>query len=108
MSRLCNQETTIAIIYFMSEHIEIESEINDDGTIFIQTNLPLTVGNAMEQYESSKELDMGSPVAQALAGIEEIATLCMIGGEIVITCRPDADRHVIVADVSAALKEFFL
>ncbi|MFO7664698.1 MAG: hypothetical protein R6X18_19215 [Chloroflexota bacterium] len=92
----------------MSEYIEIESEINDDGTIFIETNLPLTAGNAVEQYESSLELDRGTPVAQALGGIEGIDSLSMVGGEIVITCRPDADRHVIVADVSAALKEFFL
>jgi hypothetical protein len=96
------------IIPFMSEYIEIEIEINDDGTILIQTNLPLTAGEDAELYESTLELDKGSPVAQSLAGIEGITSLRMDGSEMVLTCWPDADQHVIIADVSAALKEFFL
>jgi hypothetical protein len=105
---LFNPEMVNDIIPFMSEYIEIEIEINDDGTILIQTNLSLTAGEDAEQYESALELEMGSPVAQSLAGVEGITSLRMDGSEMALTCRPDADQHVIIADVSAALKEFFL
>jgi hypothetical protein len=92
----------------MSEYIEIETELSDDGSqIYFYTNLRLT-DQAVEEYYDTAEMEVGSPVAQALAVIEGIAHLRLEGDEITITPHPDAAWHAIVADVSAALKDFFL
>lgn len=92
----------------MSEYIEIETELSDDSEeMYFFTNLTLSDG-AAEQYESPAEMEEGSPVAQALALLEGIARLRIEGREMTITREPDYPWHVIVADVSAALKDFFL
>ena len=93
----------------MSEYIEIETELSDDGRrIYFYTNLPLTTEGEKEQYASVAEMEEGSPVAQALATQEGIAMLEIEGDEMVIVPESDAPWHVIVSDVSAALKDFFL
>lgn len=92
----------------MSEYIEIEAETSDDGTeIHFLTNLLLAEGGE-EVYESAAALEEGTPVAQALAPVFGIARLRMNDDELFITPQPDADWHVIIADVTAALKDFFL
>jgi len=92
----------------MSEYIEIEAELSDDGRhLNITTNLTLAEGEP-ENYASTADMEVGSPVAQALAVIEGIATLQIDGRDLTITRAPDTDWHIIVADVSAALKDFFL
>lgn len=92
----------------MSEYIEIETEISDDGsTLTVYTNLRLNDGEA-EQYHSSAELEEGTPVAQALAVIEGISYLQIKGSDLSVRCDSDAAWHVIISDISAALKDFFL
>ena len=92
----------------MSEYIEIETEMSDDGaSMHVFTNLTLTEGEA-EIYHSQAAMEEGSPVAQALAVVEGIARLQIEGQELTITREADAPWHVIVSDVSAALKDFFL
>ncbi|MCB9422593.1 MAG: NifU N-terminal domain-containing protein [Ardenticatenaceae bacterium] len=92
----------------MSEYIEIETELGDSGEeMNFYTNLTLAEGEA-ELYESSVEMEEGSPVAQALALLEGIARLQIEGCDMTITREPDVPWHVVVADVSAALKDFFL
>ena len=92
----------------MSEYIEIETELSDDGEeMYISTNLTLAEDEA-EVYESAAAMEEGSPVAQALAMIEGIVQLRLEGGDMVITRDPDAPWHAMVADISAALKDFFL
>jgi hypothetical protein len=92
----------------MSEYIEIEVEISDDGReLRFLTNLPLTEGGE-EFYDTAATLEEGTPVAQALASVPGIAQLRMNGNELFITPQPDGDWHVLIADVKAALKEFFL
>ncbi len=92
----------------MSEYIEIETELSDDGEeMYISTNLTLAEDEA-EVYESAAAMEEGSPVAQALAMIEGIARLRLEGGDMVITRDRDAPWHAMVADISAALKDFFL
>jgi hypothetical protein len=92
----------------MSEYIEIETETSDDRMeIHFLTNLPLTEGDK-EFYDSAAALEEGTPVAQALAPVPGIARLRISGNELFITPQPDADWHAIVADVTAALKDFFL
>jgi hypothetical protein len=92
----------------MSEYIEIETELSDDGReLYIYTNLKLNEGG-VKKYDSPAAMEEGSPVAQALALLDGIAQLQIEGDEMIITREPDAAWHVIVADVSAVLKDFFL
>ena len=92
----------------MSEYIEIETELSDDeGTLHVYTNLRLNDGE-VEQYQSIEELEEGSPVAQALAVIEGISTLQIQASDIIVQRESDATWHVIISDISAALKDFFL
>ena len=91
----------------MSEYIEIEPEL-DDGAIVFTTNLSLTAEGQEEAYATVEALEEGSPVAQALSLVPGIAALTMRGGQIILIPVPDADDHALVADVTAALKEFFL
>lgn len=92
----------------MSEYIDIETEMTDDGAhMYFYTNLSLTEGG-VEQYNSVEAMEEGSPVAQALSVVPGIRRLRMQGDELSVTREPDADWHVIVDDISAALKDFFL
>lgn len=95
-------------IQSMSEYIEIEAEMSDDpAVIYFHTNLAL-VEEGVEVYDSLEEMEEGSPVAQALAFVEGIRRLRLEGGEMMVTRELDAPRHIIVAEVSAAIKDFFL
>ncbi len=92
----------------MSEYIEIETELSDDeAAMRLYTNLPLAE-EGVETYASLEEMEEGSPVAQALSVVEGIETLVINGCNLTVTRNPDADWYAIVADISAALKEFFL
>jgi hypothetical protein len=92
----------------MSEYIEIDAEWGEEGKILFTTNLKLTAAGQPEFYVSMDEMEEGSPVAQALAAVEGIDTLWMDGGMLTVTSLTDADWHAIIADVKAALREFFL
>ena len=92
----------------MSEYIEIETELSDDGqTMYFYTNLQLTEAGA-EEYESPAAMEEGSPVAQALSVVSGVAYLCLDGNDMVVRREPEAPWHIIVADTSAVLKDFFL
>lgn len=92
----------------MSEYIEIETELGDNSnTLNVYTNLRLNEGE-IEQYHSTQALEEGSPVAQTLSIIEGISFLQIQGGELIVRRKPDAAWHVIISDISAALKDFFL
>lgn len=93
----------------MSEYIDIEAELDEDGrTIYFQTNLSLTADDDAEHYTTADALAEGSPVAQTLSGIDGIATVEITGDVLWVTCDSTADWHAVAADVSAALKDFFL
>ena len=92
----------------MSEYIKIETEMSEEGSrIYFYTNLTLTE-EGVETYGSVEAMEEGSPVAQMLAVIAGIASLRIEAREIAITRQPEVPWHAIVADVSAALKDFFL
>ena len=92
----------------MSEYIDIETELSDDEQVLnVYTNLRLNEGEA-EQYDSIEALEEGSPVAQALSVIEGITYLQIQGSDITVHRDDDAAWHVIISDISAALKDFFL
>ena len=91
----------------MSEYIEIESEISEDGRIYLYTNLPLTEGQP-ESYTGLEAMEEGSPVAQALSIIEGLTSVQIEDGDLLITPEPEVATHVIIAEVTAVLKDFFL
>ena len=92
----------------MSEYIEIETELSDDpAVIYFYTNLALAEEGA-EAYESAEAMAEGSPVAQALAYVDGIRHLRLDGREMTVTRDLDTPQHIIVAEISAALKDFFL
>ncbi len=92
----------------MSEYIEIETEFGDDGrSLFVTTNLSLTDGT-IENYASLEEMAEGSPLAQALSVIDGIEHLTINGRTMTLIRDPEAPWHHLVADISAALKDFFL
>ncbi len=92
----------------MSEYIEIQTELSDDGrTMYFYTNLALNEDGG-EEYPTPAAMEEGSPLAQAFAVVDGIAQLRLEGGDITVTRAPDAPWHSIVADVTAALKDFFL
>jgi hypothetical protein len=92
----------------MSEYIEIETEFGDDGrSLFVTTNLSLTDGT-IETYASLEEMAEGSPLAQAMSVIDGIEHLTINGRTMTLIRDPEAPWHHLVADISAALKDFFL
>ncbi len=92
----------------MSEYIEIAHELTADPDVMrFRTNLRLGE-NEVEVYDSIVALEEGSPVAQALAMIDGIVALRIEGQELLVTRDPLVEWYYIAADISAALKEFFL
>lgn len=95
----------------MSEYIEIESELDeeDPAVIHLYTNLPLTTAaSGVEEYDSYDEMMEGSPLAQALAVINGIAQLRLDGTDMMVVRDIETPEHALIADISAALKDFFL
>ncbi len=94
----------------MSEYMEIEPELSDEDPthIWFYTNLPLTAVGTTEQYHNTDALAEGSPLAQALVIIEGITAVRIERHDLLIVRDLDTPEHAIMADVSAALKDFFL
>lgn len=92
----------------MSEYIEIESELTENPAVMhIYTNLPLAP-EAAEIYQSLEEMEEGSAVAQALSFIDGIERLEIKDQNLTLTRALDVPIHIIVAEVTAVLKDFFL
>ena len=94
--------------WLMSEYIEIEHESGDDPDVMmIYTNVTLAEG-APEQYATLEEMEEGSPVAQAIAYIEGVSALRLEGKTMTVTREPEMPWHIIVAEISTAIRSFFL
>lgn len=94
--------------FFMSEYIEIKTELSDESDeLHLFTNLMLA-DEEIENYDSIAAMEEGSPVAQALALIGGIAKLRIQGQDLVVVREPETPWYAIVAEISAALKDFFL
>jgi len=92
----------------MSEYIEIEGELTENpAVIYIYTNLPLAV-DEVEVYHSREEMEEGSAVSQALSFIDGIEHLKINDQKLTVTRDLDVPVHIIVAEVTAVLKDFFL
>ena len=92
----------------MSEYMEIKSELTDDPAVMnITTNLPLAVGDE-EVYYSRDEMEEGSAVAQSLSFIDGIERLEISDQVLTVTRDMEVPWHIIVAEITAVLKDFFL
>lgn len=92
----------------MSEYIEFDVEMTDDPLIgVIETNVVLVI-DGTEVYDSAEALAEGSPVAQALAVVPGICHLIIETHTLTVTRDEDEEWFVIVEDIAAALRDFFL
>ena len=92
----------------MSEYIEVETTFTEDPNIIvISTNLTLAE-ETEETYGSIEDMEEGSAVAQTLALITGIKSMRIYDKNLEITREKGFDWHNIVADINAALKDFFL
>lgn len=94
----------------MSEYIEIEAlPGHDPQQVILTTNVNLAPSSqAPEIYTSPQEMEEGSPLAQTLSYIEGIEELHISGQTMTVTRDPGVEWHVIIADISAAVRDFFL
>lgn len=94
----------------MSEYIEIEALPGEDPhQVTLTTNVKLTLSaQAPEIYTSPQEMEEGSPLAQTLSYIEGIREVHISGQTMTVTRDPHVEWHVIIADISAAVRDFFL
>ena len=92
----------------MSEYIEIETEALADPTeMLFHTNLRL-IDQDHEEYGSLEAMEEGSALAQALAQVEGLVRLRIDENELMVTRDPAVPWHAIIAEVNAAMKDFFL
>ncbi len=92
----------------MSEYIAIEPETTADPDVMVfHTNLRLTDGPP-EHYAALPALEEGSPMAQALSAIPGLREVRLEGSDLTVRRDPAAEWHHIAADISSALKSFYL
>ena len=92
----------------MSEYITINVESNDDpDCIRLVTNLMLTEDDP-EFYPDRETGDEGSPLAQTLFEIEGLIALDIEDNSLTVHRDPDAEWHVLIDEITEALKDFFL
>ena len=92
----------------MSEYMEIETEPTDDPNVMrFFTNLALTE-EGQEAYTSIEAMEEGSALAQALAFVEGITALEIEGRDMIVTSDGDMPWHIIISEISAIVKDFFL
>jgi hypothetical protein len=92
----------------MSEYIEIATESGDSPDEMIFTTNVKLADAGPETYDSTEAMEEGSPVAQALSFVEGIRRAHIDGSQLTVVREPDAAWHIIVADISAAIRDFFL
>jgi hypothetical protein len=92
----------------MSEYITVTVENTDDlDRVWLITNQTLAP-DAPEHYTSREEGNFGSPLAQALFGIEGLIALQIEDNTLLVQRDPSVDWPILVDEVATALKEFFL
>jgi hypothetical protein len=92
----------------MSEYIESEYEISENGReAYVSTNLMLAQGPA-EAYGSAEAMSEGTPLAQALAQVEGISGLRIERQDLIIYADGSVPWHTVLSDVSRVLKDFYL
>ncbi|MBN1965452.1 MAG: NifU N-terminal domain-containing protein [Anaerolineae bacterium] len=91
----------------MPEYIMIETEATDDpDVLLIQTNLRLS--EQPEDYDDPASGEAGSPLAQTLFAIEGITALSLDEDTLLVTRAPETEWFILIDEINAALKDFFL
>lgn len=92
----------------MSEYVDVQAEATDDPDVMqIVTNVQLASGE-VEIYETLEEGEDGSALAQALFEIPGLAGLRLDGTEMFIQREAGVEWPALIADVTDALRDFFL
>ncbi len=92
----------------MSEYIEFETiPTADPNVMIVATNLRLAEGED-EYYDSPAAMETGSALAQMLSSIAGIEAMEIRGKELVVRGDGDTPWHLIVAEITAIVREFFL
>ncbi len=92
----------------MSEYMEIETDTTENPNVMqFYTNLTLAV-ETVERYGSVEEMEEGSALAQALAFVEGLVALEIDGKEMLVTSDGEMPWHIIISEISAIVKDFFL
>ncbi len=92
----------------MSEYIAIEPQYGDDpDVVTIITNLRLAP-DGPQSYVNRDEGDEGTPLAQTLFGIDGLIALDIEGSTLVVRRDPEFEWHVLIDEITNALKDFFL
>ncbi len=92
----------------MSEYITINTEQTDDPDVLrIETNQQLTI-DPIEVYPDMTSGEEGSPLAQTLFAIDGIKALTLKDKTMLVTREPGIEWFVLINEISAALKDFFL
>lgn len=93
----------------MSEYITIQPEYDegDPDRAWLITNLPLAPDGS-ESYANRTEGDEGSPLAQALFTIDGLLALAIDGSVLTVQRDPEMEWHILIEEITDALKDFFL
>ncbi len=92
----------------MSEYIEVFAEnTNDPAIMMVRTNLHLAEEEP-EVYPTTQDMEEGSALAQVIAPVKGIVRLQIEENNLTIWRDLDVPWHLIVSEITVALKEFFL
>ncbi|HUS93856.1 MAG TPA: NifU N-terminal domain-containing protein [Patescibacteria group bacterium] len=92
----------------MSEYIEVFAENTDDPAIMlVRTNL-LLADEETEVYLTIQDMEEGSALAQAIAPVEGIVRLRIEEDYLTVWRDLKVPWHLIISEITVALKEFFL
>lgn len=92
----------------MSEYISIDVEYGDDPNLIrLTTNLHLAP-EGREAYRDRESGDRGSPLAQTLFSVDGLAALEIDANTLHIHRESGIEWHILIDEITEALKDFFL
>lgn len=94
----------------MPEYIRItpKYDSDDENVVQLVTNLALNASDEDEFYATAAEGEEGSPLAQLLFMIEGVRALRITENAFIVTRDPDVEWHLLIDDISTAVKDFYL
>lgn len=94
----------------MPEYIRITPEYDPDdaNVVYLVTNLNLAYEGEEEYYEDASLGEIGSPLAQLMFLIDGVKALTITTDTLIITRNPEVDWHVLIDEISTAIKDFYL
>ena len=93
----------------MSEYFKIETEPTDNPDVIEMITSETLTDLDEEIYANPAEGETGSPIAQTLFyGVEGIRALTIIDDTLIVTRDPQVPWEMLVDEVRAVLRDFFL